>query len=107
MPLKIKRLAREPERFIWAVSMAQSRCINMRMTLGALVQDANMFVPYAGEFLLPLQCCLCVHQMMSQIIVEEKMHSNGSLQIVKLLQHFEYAKPSSAWSLALSFTHLS
>nr|GLL44056.1 protein PLASTID TRANSCRIPTIONALLY ACTIVE 14 isoform X1 [Ipomoea trifida] len=47
MPLKIKRLAREPERFIWAVSMAQSRCINMRMTLGALVQDANMFVPYA------------------------------------------------------------
>ncbi|KAI5667300.1 hypothetical protein M9H77_17153 [Catharanthus roseus] len=47
VPLKIKRLACEPERFIWAVSMAQSRCINMQMRIGALVQDANMLVPYA------------------------------------------------------------
>ncbi|EEF34228.1 conserved hypothetical protein [Ricinus communis] len=47
VPLKIKRLAREPERFIWAVSMAQSRCINMQMRVGALVQDANMLIPYA------------------------------------------------------------
>ncbi|XP_050234349.1 protein PLASTID TRANSCRIPTIONALLY ACTIVE 14 [Mercurialis annua] len=46
-PLKIKRLARDPERFIWAVSIAQSRCINMQMRVGALVQDANMLVPYA------------------------------------------------------------
>uniref|UniRef100_A0A6N2JXP2 Rubisco LSMT substrate-binding domain-containing protein n=1 Tax=Salix viminalis TaxID=40686 RepID=A0A6N2JXP2_SALVM len=30
-PLKIKRLARDPEKFIWAVSMAQSRCINMQI----------------------------------------------------------------------------
>ncbi|KAF2286863.1 hypothetical protein GH714_033778 [Hevea brasiliensis] len=50
VPLKIKRLARDPERFIWAV-MAQSRCINMQMRIGALVQDANMLVPYAGELL--------------------------------------------------------
>ncbi|XP_057510143.1 protein PLASTID TRANSCRIPTIONALLY ACTIVE 14 isoform X1 [Actinidia eriantha] len=47
VPLKIKRLAREPERFIWAVSMAQSRCINMQTRIGALVQDANMLIPYA------------------------------------------------------------
>ncbi|XP_062078182.1 protein PLASTID TRANSCRIPTIONALLY ACTIVE 14 isoform X2 [Humulus lupulus] len=47
VPLKIKRLAREPERFIWAVSIAQSRCINMQMRIGALVQDANMLIPYA------------------------------------------------------------
>lgn len=46
-PLKIKRLARDRERFIWAMSMAQSRCINMQMRIGALVQDANMFIPYA------------------------------------------------------------
>ncbi|KAL6970845.1 Protein PLASTID TRANSCRIPTIONALLY ACTIVE 14 [Sarracenia purpurea var. burkii] len=46
-PLKIKRLAREPERFIWAVSIAQSRCINMQTRIGALVQDANMLIPYA------------------------------------------------------------
>ncbi|CAK9141726.1 unnamed protein product [Ilex paraguariensis] len=52
VPLKIKRLACEPERFIWAVSMAQSRCSNLQMRIGALVQDANMFIPYAGELLL-------------------------------------------------------
>lgn len=46
-PLKIKRLARDPERFMWAVSIAQSRCINLQMRVGALVQDANMLVPYA------------------------------------------------------------
>ncbi|KAL0363775.1 UNVERIFIED_CONTAM: protein PLASTID TRANSCRIPTIONALLY ACTIVE 14 [Sesamum calycinum] len=28
VPLKVKRLAQEPERFMWALSMAQSRCIN-------------------------------------------------------------------------------
>ncbi|KAF3450076.1 hypothetical protein FNV43_RR06155 [Rhamnella rubrinervis] len=47
VPLKIRRLARDPERFIWAVSIAQSRCTNMQMRVGALVQDANMLVPYA------------------------------------------------------------
>ncbi|KAK4761112.1 hypothetical protein SAY87_006005 [Trapa incisa] len=47
VPLKVKRLARDPERFIWAVSVAQSRCINMQMRVGALVQDANMLIPYA------------------------------------------------------------
>ncbi|EOY31296.1 PREDICTED: protein PLASTID TRANSCRIPTIONALLY ACTIVE 14 isoform X1 [Theobroma cacao] len=47
VPLKIKRLARDAERFIWAVSIAQSRCINMQVRIGALVQDANMLIPYA------------------------------------------------------------
>ncbi|KAL8513308.1 hypothetical protein ACS0TY_019495 [Phlomoides rotata] len=47
VPLKIKRLAEEPERFIWAVAMAQSRCINKQIRIGALVQDANMLIPYA------------------------------------------------------------
>ncbi|CAA0806016.1 plastid transcriptionally active 14 [Striga hermonthica] len=46
-PLKIKRLAREPERFMWALSMAQSRTINMQIRIGALVQDTNLLVPYA------------------------------------------------------------
>ncbi|KAI9126591.1 hypothetical protein K1719_002187 [Acacia pycnantha] len=47
VPLKIKRLARDPQRFMWAVGIAQSRCINMQMRLGALHQDANMLIPYA------------------------------------------------------------
>ncbi|KAJ8433619.1 hypothetical protein Cgig2_023558 [Carnegiea gigantea] len=47
VPLKIKRLARDPETFTWAVGVAQSRCMNMQIRVGALVQDANMLVPYA------------------------------------------------------------
>ncbi|XP_017230629.1 protein PLASTID TRANSCRIPTIONALLY ACTIVE 14 isoform X1 [Daucus carota subsp. sativus] len=47
VPLKIRRLAPDSERFIWAVSMAQSRCINLQVRIGALVQNANMFIPYA------------------------------------------------------------
>ncbi len=49
VPLKLKRLAREPERFIWAVSIAQSRRINIQMRIVSLVQDADMLVPYAGN----------------------------------------------------------
>ncbi|XP_024157397.1 protein PLASTID TRANSCRIPTIONALLY ACTIVE 14 isoform X3 [Rosa chinensis] len=47
VPLKIKRLARDSERFIWALSMAQSRCIGMQIRIGALFQDSNMLIPYA------------------------------------------------------------
>ncbi|XP_042027386.1 protein PLASTID TRANSCRIPTIONALLY ACTIVE 14-like isoform X1 [Salvia splendens] len=47
VPLKVKRLALEPERFLWAMSMAQSRCINKQIRVGALTQDANMLIPYA------------------------------------------------------------
>lgn len=47
VPLKIKRLAQDPERFIWAMSIAQSRCISMQTRIGSLVQEANMLVPYA------------------------------------------------------------
>lgn len=46
-PLKIKRLARDPERFLWTLSIVQSRCVNMQIRIGALKQDANMLVPYA------------------------------------------------------------
>ncbi|XP_044497337.1 protein PLASTID TRANSCRIPTIONALLY ACTIVE 14 isoform X1 [Mangifera indica] len=47
VPLKIKRLAHDPERFMWAMSIVQSRCINMQVRIGALVQDSNMLIPYA------------------------------------------------------------
>ncbi|XP_008812568.3 protein PLASTID TRANSCRIPTIONALLY ACTIVE 14 [Phoenix dactylifera] len=46
-PLKIRRLAHDPERFLWALSIAQSRALLMKIRVGALVQDANMLVPYA------------------------------------------------------------
>lgn len=53
-PLKIKRLARDPDRFLWALSVVQSRSVNMQLRIGALVQNVNMLVPYAGNFLFIL-----------------------------------------------------
>lgn len=47
--LKLRRLAREPGRFRWALGMALSRGFTMSMNIGATVQDANMLIPYAGE----------------------------------------------------------
>ncbi|RXH98674.1 hypothetical protein DVH24_010999 [Malus domestica] len=41
VPLKIKRLARDSERFIWAVSMAPTRCIGMQMRIGKLLFSSN------------------------------------------------------------------
>lgn len=57
------RLAREPERFLWAVGMAQSRCINFKPRIGALIKDRNMLIPYAGELLQ-----LNLRRLMSSIV---------------------------------------
>ncbi|CAA6671892.1 unnamed protein product [Spirodela intermedia] len=46
-PLRIKRLAQDSERFMWALGIVQTRSYHMQMRVGALVQDANMLVPYA------------------------------------------------------------
>ncbi|KAM3413197.1 hypothetical protein ACQJBY_004397 [Aegilops geniculata] len=47
IPLKLKRLAPDHERFLWAVSIVQSRCFNLNMRMGAFIQDANVLAPYA------------------------------------------------------------
>lgn len=47
-PLKLKRLARDHERFLWALGIVQSRSINLNMRMGAFIQDANVLAPYAG-----------------------------------------------------------
>ncbi|PKA55227.1 Ribulose-1,5 bisphosphate carboxylase/oxygenase large subunit N-methyltransferase, chloroplastic [Apostasia shenzhenica] len=46
-PLKIKRLARDAERFFWALGVVQSRSVCLQTRIGALVQKRNMLVPYA------------------------------------------------------------
>ena len=48
IPLKLKRLARDHERFLWALSIVQSRSVNLKLRMGAFIQDANVLVPYAG-----------------------------------------------------------
>ncbi|KAJ1264309.1 hypothetical protein BS78_09G253800 [Paspalum vaginatum] len=47
IPLKLKRLARDHERFLWALSIVQSRSVNLKMRMGAFIQDANVLAPYA------------------------------------------------------------
>ncbi|RCV16292.1 hypothetical protein SEVIR_3G128700v4 [Setaria viridis] len=47
IPLKLKRLARDHERFLWALSIVQSRSVNLKMRMGAFIQDANILAPYA------------------------------------------------------------
>uniref|UniRef100_A0A0E0L6D5 SET domain-containing protein n=1 Tax=Oryza punctata TaxID=4537 RepID=A0A0E0L6D5_ORYPU len=47
IPLKLKRLAPDHERFLWALSIVQSRSVNLKLRMGAFLQDANALVPYA------------------------------------------------------------
>lgn len=47
IPLKLKRLACDHERFLWALSIVRSRSVNMKMRMGAFIQDANVLAPYA------------------------------------------------------------
>ena len=49
--LKLRRLAREPGRLKWAIGTALSRSFTMTLTVGSLVQDAHMLIPYAGKSL--------------------------------------------------------
>ncbi|KAL2613598.1 hypothetical protein R1flu_025290 [Riccia fluitans] len=45
--LKLKRLARDADQFLWAVGMAWSRKFDMKITIGAKTQELNMLIPYA------------------------------------------------------------
>ncbi|KAJ3693435.1 hypothetical protein LUZ60_008915 [Juncus effusus] len=46
-PLKIRRLAFERERFLWALGIVQSRFLGLKIRLGALIPNVNALVPYA------------------------------------------------------------
>ncbi|CAM6094608.1 unnamed protein product [Calypogeia fissa] len=45
--LKLKRLAKDPSHFLWALGVVWSRRFFMTMTIGSKVQDAHMLIPYA------------------------------------------------------------
>jgi hypothetical protein len=63
IPLKLERLARDHERFLWALSIVQSRSVNLKMRMGAFIQDANILAPYAGIFLF----CLPIYRFLIRI----------------------------------------
>uniref|UniRef100_A0A0D9WKE2 Rubisco LSMT substrate-binding domain-containing protein n=1 Tax=Leersia perrieri TaxID=77586 RepID=A0A0D9WKE2_9ORYZ len=49
IPLKLKRLAPDHVRFLWALSIVQSRSVNLKLRMGAFIQDANVLAPYADD----------------------------------------------------------
>ncbi|GMH27712.1 hypothetical protein Nepgr_029555 [Nepenthes gracilis] len=117
VPLKIKRLASDPERFIWAVGMAQSRCINFQMRVGALVQDANMLVPYADMLNHSFQPNCFFHwrfrDRMLEVLINagqeirkgEEMTVNymSGLQNDMLMQRYGFSSPVNPWD-AIQFS---
>ncbi|KAL5775823.1 hypothetical protein ACOSP7_013380 [Xanthoceras sorbifolium] len=113
VPLKIKRLARDPERFMWAVSIAQSRCINMQVRIGALVQDANMLIPYADMLNHSFQPNCFFHWRFKDRMLEvminagqrvkkgEEMtvnYMNGQMNNM-LMQRYGFSSPVNPWDV--------
>ncbi|TYI79299.1 hypothetical protein E1A91_D05G013100v1 [Gossypium mustelinum] len=102
VPLKIKRLARDPERFIWAVSIAQSRCINMQVRIGALVQDANMLIPYADMLNHSFQPNCFLHWRFKDRMVEVMINAGqrirkGEEQNQMLMQRYGFSSSVNPW----------
>ncbi|KAJ0017348.1 hypothetical protein Pint_11820 [Pistacia integerrima] len=113
VPLKIKRLARDPERFMWAMSIVQSRCINMQIRIGALVQDSNMLIPYADMLNHSFQPNCFFHWRFKDRMLEvminagqrvkkgEEMtvnYMNGQMNNM-LLQRYGFSSPVNPWDV--------
>lgn len=117
VPLKIKRLARDPQRFIWAVSIAQSRCINMQTRIGALVQDANMLIPYADMLNHSFQPNCFFHWRFKDRMLEVMINAGqrikkgdemtvnymSGLQNNMLMQRYGFSSPVNPWD-AIQFS---
>ncbi|KAJ4702741.1 plastid transcriptionally active 14 [Melia azedarach] len=87
VPLKIKSLARDPERFIWAMNIAQSRCINMQVRIGTLVQDSNMLIPYAD---------MLNHSFQPNREEMTVNYMNGQMNNM-LMQGYGFSSPVNPW----------
>lgn len=114
--LKIKRLARDPETFMWAVGVAQSRCINMQMRVGALVQDANMLVPYADMLNHSFQPNCFFHWRFKDRMLEVMINAGQRIekgeemtvnyisgQSHVLMQRYGFSSPVNPWDV-ISFS---
>ncbi|MED6143337.1 Protein PLASTID TRANSCRIPTIONALLY ACTIVE 14 [Stylosanthes scabra] len=112
-PLKIKRLARDPRRFMWAVGIAQSRCINMQTRIGALTQDANMIIPYADMLNHSFEPNCSLHwrfkDRMLEVLINagEKIKRGDEMTInymsgqknEMLMQRYGFSSPVNPWDV--------
>ncbi|KAL4200915.1 hypothetical protein AMTRI_Chr02g213510 [Amborella trichopoda] len=111
VPLKIKRLADDFERFLWAVGIAQSRCINLRMRIGALVQDANMLIPYADMLNHSFQPNCLLHwrfkDRMLEVMINAGQHIRKGDEMTinymhgkknnMFMQRYGFSSPTNPW----------
>nr|POE92382.1 protein plastid transcriptionally active 14 [Quercus suber] len=113
VPLKIKRLARDPERFIWAVGIVQSRCLNMQLRIGALVQDTSMLVPYADMLNHSFQPNCFLHWRFKDRMLEVMINAGqrikkgdemtinyfSGLKNDMLMQRYGFSSPVNPWDV--------
>ncbi|KAJ4815939.1 Protein plastid transcriptionally active 14 [Rhynchospora pubera] len=112
-PLKIRRLARDPERFLWAVSIAQSRAVSMKIRLGALVQNTNLLVPYADMLNHSFQPNCFLHwrfkDRMLEVMINAGQHIkegdemtlsylDGAMNNV-LMERYGFSSPVNPWDV--------
>ncbi|XP_042443716.1 protein PLASTID TRANSCRIPTIONALLY ACTIVE 14-like isoform X1 [Zingiber officinale] len=116
-PLKIKRLARDVERFLWALSIVQSRAFNMKIRVGALVQDANMLVPYADMLNHSFQPNCFLHwrykdRMLEVLINAGQRIKKGEEMTINymsgqknniFMERYGFSSPSNPWDV-INFT---
>ncbi|KAJ1698055.1 hypothetical protein LUZ63_006567 [Rhynchospora breviuscula] len=112
-PLKIRRLACDPERFLWAVCMAQSRAVSMKIRFGALVQDTNLLVPYADMLNHSFQPNCFLHwrfkDCMLEVMINAGQHIregdemtlnylDGAMNNV-LMERYGFSSPVNPWDV--------
>lgn len=109
--LKLRRLAREPGRFRWALGIALSRGLTMSMNIGATVQDANMLIPYADMFNHSVEpTCSCRFRRkdrMLEIIINSGQEIKKGQEMtfdymeqsdnMKFMERYGFSTPSNPW----------
>ncbi|XP_048141331.1 protein PLASTID TRANSCRIPTIONALLY ACTIVE 14 isoform X2 [Rhodamnia argentea] len=112
-PLKIKRLARDPEKFTWAVSVAQTRSIGMQIRIGALVQESNMLIPYADMLNHSFQPNCFLHWRFKDHMLEVMINAGqrirkgdemtlnylGSQKNNIFMQRYGFSSPENPWDV--------
>ncbi|KQK04625.1 protein PLASTID TRANSCRIPTIONALLY ACTIVE 14 [Brachypodium distachyon] len=112
IPLKLKRLAPDHERFLWALSIVQSRSFNMKLRMGAFMQDANILAPYADMLNHSPDANCFLHwrfkdRMLEVMIKAGHAVKKGDEMTINymsginsmLMQRYGFSSPTNPWEL--------
>eukprot|EP00267_Zea_mays_P056500 XP_023156536.1 uncharacterized protein LOC100279779 isoform X1 [Zea mays] len=112
IPLKLKRLARDHERFLWALSIVQSRSVNLKLRMGAFIQDANVLAPYADMLNHSPNANCFLHwrfkdRMLEVMIKAGQAIKKGDEMTIdymsgvnsKFMERYGFSSPTNPWEL--------